>query len=105
MRFIALEKLINLHDGYRREFRIDYHRLLLLQAGGQLYLLQGTCPHREHPLSEARVGAGSIECPRHRYRFSLSSGELIHFSEEPCKGLQIWPVQYNGADVGVLWEE
>ena len=50
MRFYPLEKLINLHDGYRRVFRIDHQSLLLLQRGGELYLLESSCPHREHPL-------------------------------------------------------
>ncbi len=105
MRFYPLEKLINLHDGYRREFRIDHHRLLLLQVEGDRYLIQGTCPHQEHPLSEAWVGEGCIECPLHSYRFSLASGELVQYSEEICRGLKTWALEYEGADVGVLWEE
>ena len=55
MRFLGLEKLINLHDGYRREFKIDQLQLLLIQEQGRLYLLESRCPHREHPLLEAPV--------------------------------------------------
>ena len=53
MRFIPLEKLINMHDGYRREFTVDYHKLLLLQFEGERFLVEARCPHLEHPLIEA----------------------------------------------------
>ena len=53
MRFRPLEKLINLHEGYRREFRIDELALLLAMQDGELYLFESRCPHREHALDVA----------------------------------------------------
>ena len=103
MRFVALEKLINLHDGYRREFRIDHYLLLLLQLDGDRYLVGGTCPHQEHRLFEGWVGEGCIECPLHNYKFSLTNGQLLHATEEQCGPLKIWQLEYEGSDVGVLW--
>lgn len=105
MRFISLEKLINLHDGYRREFRIDHHKLLLLQVDGERYLIAATCPHQEHPLSEGWVGNGCIECPLHNYRFSLLDGRVLQATEGGCAALKTWRLEYEGADVGVLWED
>jgi len=105
VRFIALEKLINLHDGYRREFRIDYHRLLLLQVNGERYLIAATCPHQEHPLSEGWIDKGCIECSLHGYRFDLKSGQLLHATEEECGALKTWQLEYEGSDVGVVWED
>jgi len=105
VRFIALEKLINLHDGYRREFRIDYHRLLLLQVAGELYLVEATCPHQEHPMVEAWIEDGTLLCPLHGYKFSLLTGNLLHATEEECRPLKTWQVEYEGADVGVAWED
>ena len=104
MRFIPLEKLINLQDGYRREFRVDYHRLLLLQHGGELHLIEALCPHREHPLIEAALEEGTIQCPLHAYKFSLAGGELLEFNDEQCRPLRAWPLVYEGADVGVMWD-
>lgn len=101
MRFIPLEKLINLEDGYRREFLVEYHRILLLQQGGEHFLLEARCPHLEHPLMEARVEGDEIVCPLHGYRFSLRSGRLIHASHEKCRPLKVWPAAYEGQDVGI----
>jgi len=105
MRFLSLEKLINLHDGYRREFKIDHHRLLLLQTGGEHYVVEAYCPHLEHPLMEARIDNGELLCPLHGYRFSLLSGQVLASTREDCRPLRTWPVAYEGADVGVVWDE
>lgn len=104
MRFIALEKLINLHDGYRREFTIDYQRLLLLQHDGEHYIVEARCPHLEHPLLEAKLEGTTLTCPLHHYRFSLANGALIASSEEgDCRNLRTWPVAYEGSDIGIAW--
>ncbi len=105
MRFIPLEKLINLHDGYRREFRVEYHRLMLIQFEGEHYLVEALCPHQEHPLMEAWLEDGELMCPLHGYRFSLLTGRLIESTREACRPLKVWPVAYEGADIGVSWEE
>jgi nitrite reductase/ring-hydroxylating ferredoxin subunit len=105
MRFIALEKLINLHDGYRREFTIEYQRVLLLQHRGERYLVEARCPHLEHPLIKARLELGELTCPLHGYRFSLADGALLNQADDrSCRALKIWPVAYDGSDVGVDWE-
>ncbi|MDP4917580.1 MAG: Rieske (2Fe-2S) protein [Haliea sp.] len=102
MRFRPLEKLINLHDGYRREFRIDEWALLLAQEQGEVYLLEARCPHREHALDVASIRGGVIECPLHRYRFRLVDGAMLHASEEPCRALRVWPLVYEGNELGVM---
>ena len=105
MRFYPLEKLINLHDDYTRQFKIDHLQLLLLQRGGERYLIEACCPHRAHPLDSATVANGVIQCALHRYRFALDDGRLLHHSEEPCRGLRTWELHYEGNEVGVMLDE
>jgi nitrite reductase/ring-hydroxylating ferredoxin subunit len=105
MRFYALEKLINLRAGYRREFRIDTHRLLLLQEHDELYLVEALCPHQQHPLTAASVTGHSLRCPLHGYQFSLQSGRVLQATNEDCRPLQIWPLVYEGADVGIFLDD
>lgn len=105
MRFYPLEKLINLHDGYTRQFKIDHLQLLLLQREGQLFLLEAFCPHRAHPLDSAAMEQGVIRCPLHGYRFALADGRLLHFSEEPCRDLRTWELTYEGNEIGVMLED
>jgi nitrite reductase/ring-hydroxylating ferredoxin subunit len=105
VRFYPLEKLINLHDGYARQFKIDSHQMLLLHSGGELFLIEGRCPHREQVLDGGCIEGDALVCPLHGYRFSIRSGQLLHASEEPCRSLRVYPVQYEGTEVGVLLED
>ncbi len=104
MSFVALDKLINLQDGYRQEFRLDYHRLLLVQHEGNRYLLEALCPHQEHPLREGWIEDDEMLCPLHGYRFSLLTGRLLKATSEPCRPLRVWDIAYEGTDIGVYWE-
>jgi nitrite reductase/ring-hydroxylating ferredoxin subunit len=102
MQFYSLEKLINLHDGYVRVFRIDHHQLLLIQHRGERYLIEANCPHRSHPLNEATIDDGVIQCPLHQYRFAIDDGRVLHATEEPCRNLRTFPVAYEGNELGVV---
>lgn len=99
--FFSLEKLINLHDGYRKVFKIDHYHLLLIQLAGELHLIESHCPHRGHPLSESDLQADKLRCPLHGYQFAIPSGELIFKTEESCRNLKIYDLVYQGHEVGV----
>lgn len=105
MRFVALEKLMNLHDGYTRSCRVDYHNLLLLQRGGECFVIESQCPHRAHPLVSAAITDAVLQCPLHGYQFSLRTGELLYASEEPCRSLRVWEVVYQGNEVGIFRDD
>lgn len=104
MRFYPLEKLINLHEGYQRQFKIDNLQLLLTQHQGELFLCEAYCPHRAHPLSMGAIGEGIIRCALHRYEFSLDDGRLLHASEEPCRALRVFDIMYEGTEIGLMLE-
>lgn len=105
MRFYPLEKLINLHDDYVRQFKIDNLHLLLVQRHGELFLLEAHCPHRGHPLASAAIASGIIECPLHHYQFALADGRLLRATESPCRALRVFDVVYAGNEVGVMLED
>ena len=102
MRYHGLEKLINLHEGYQRSFRIDNLGLLLIEHRGERYLIEAYCPHQGHSLDTAAVVAGSIQCPRHHYRFELDTGALVAAEGATCRPLRVFELVYRGAEVGVL---
>lgn len=105
MRFHPLEKLINLHDNYLQQFKIDNLQLLLIQRVGQLFLFEAHCPHRGHALVTGTIGDGFIQCALHQYRFDLVSGRVLHATEEPCRALRTFELVYAGNEVGVMVEE
>jgi nitrite reductase/ring-hydroxylating ferredoxin subunit len=105
MRFYPLDKLINLHDDYVRQFKIDNLQLLLTQRRGELFLLEAHCPHRGHPLVATSIDAGLIRCSLHQYEFSLADGRVLHATEEPCRALRTFDVVYAGNEIGVMLDE
>ena len=102
MRYYSLEKLINLHDNYRKLIKIDQHNLLLIQIDGVLHLVESLCPHRGHPLSESDILGDSLRCPLHGYEFDIVSGKLLKATEEPCRNLVTYNLVYENTEVGVM---
>jgi len=105
VRFYPLEKLINLHDSYTRTFKIDSLRLLLIQRSGDVFLIESVCPHKEHPLEVASIDRGVIQCALHQYQFSIADGRLIKATEEPCRGLRVFDVVYQGNEIGLMLDD
>ena len=98
MAFYRLEKLINLSEGYRKEFRVERHDILLLHQSGHSYLIENFCPHRGISLSKGIVSSGAITCPGHGFQFELSSGRCI---KGQCSGLTMYPAEYDQEYLGI----
>ena len=100
MAFHALEKLMFLEDGYRREFIVDGIPLLLIQEDGQRYLIRNQCPHRGAALTEGPITAGAIRCPNHGWSFNLSDGKCRLPAPGPC--VTRYSLVYEGNQIGVV---
>ena len=55
---------------------------------GKLSATQSLCPHRQGPLADGIVGAGTVICPFHGWKFDLTTG---HCAAENVT-LKIFPV-------------
>lgn len=103
MAYVALEKLVNLHDGYRRVFRIGGISLLLIQENGQRYLCRDFCPHKGFPLHTGTLTGSRLRCAYHGMEFDLASnGGCIQHPRQP--GVQMYALVYNGNELGVELE-
>lgn len=102
MRFYSLEKLINLHEHYRKLIKIDDHNMLLIMIGEELHLIESLCPHRGHPLSESDIVGTRLRCPLHGYEFDIDSGDLKKATEESCRNLVKYDLVYEATEVGVM---
>ncbi|MBA4148870.1 MAG: Rieske 2Fe-2S domain-containing protein [Verrucomicrobia bacterium] len=73
--------------------------LVITKLDGQFYAFQEFCPHRFGPLSEGAFCDGEIECPWHRSRFDIRTGEV---TSGPAKiGLKTFPVQMRSGKIFV----
>jgi nitrite reductase/ring-hydroxylating ferredoxin subunit/uncharacterized membrane protein len=51
--------------------------LVIIEDGGQTYVLADRCTHRGGPLSEGSIVDGCVVCPWHCSRFSLVTGTVV----------------------------
>lgn len=100
--FHPLERAENLHDGYLKYFELADLQLVLVQQGGVPAILEGVCPHAGHPFANSRVIDASLRCDMHGYRFDVHTGECTFYTEGPCRGLRVYPLQVRAGMIGVL---
>jgi nitrite reductase/ring-hydroxylating ferredoxin subunit len=98
MAYRPLAKLIDLHDGYRRAFRLEGREVLLLQHDGERYLLDRHCPHAGQALDAGEIVDGAIRCPRHGLCFALASGSSLGGD---CADLVSHELVYEGNTLGI----
>lgn len=102
MTFYALEKLVNLHDGYKKAFKVAGRNLLLVQENGTPYVLANSCPHMGVSLSSATLEPeGLIRCNAHGIEFNLESGRALGPLANTMACLRKFEILYEGSDLGV----
>lgn len=100
MGFVALEKLHQLHDGYRRVFRLAGREWILLQEEGKVYCIANQCPHLQAPLAQASIARHVLRCPSHGIEFDLRTGMPV--DPRSCRrALARLPLIYEGNQIGL----
>ncbi len=102
MTFYALEKLVNLQDGYQKAFKVAGHNLLLVHENGRSYLLENACPHMGVALDRATLlPQGLIRCNAHGIEFELDSGKALGPLANTLECLKKFEPVYQGNEIGV----
>jgi nitrite reductase/ring-hydroxylating ferredoxin subunit len=70
-------RLEELGPGASRLCEVDGKPVVVFNVGGNFFATSELCPHRAGPLSEGSLSGFVIECPWHRARFDVRTGEVI----------------------------
>jgi nitrite reductase (NADH) small subunit len=77
-RTIALGSLWQIPLGEGRVFMAGARAVAVFRArDGGVHATDPWCPHRQGPLADGLVGAGTVTCPFHGFRFDLRTGCAI----------------------------
>ncbi len=76
-RFIKLERLINLHDGYSASFEVEGTPLLLVHDNNRSHLFLNRCPHQQKPLGTHCLQINKLRCPWHGLEYNLETGQCL----------------------------
>lgn len=96
--FVALERLLNLDEGYRQVFQVQGRSLLLMVVEGRTLLLENRCPHQGASLHNATLAGTVLRCARHGVAFDLSTGRALNAA---CANLVQLPLAYDADRVGI----
>ena len=69
------------------------------QRDGRLFATQNRCPHRQGPLSEGIIGAGTVICPLHAHKFDLGTGR-----GPAAECLRVYPVSEAKGEILLVLE-
>lgn len=100
MPYLALEKLHQLYDGYRKPMRVAGRDVLLVQQNGKVHLIHNRCPHLGAPLTHATLADNNLRCQQHGIEFDLRTGWAVNSSACPQR-LEFLPLVYEGNTIGV----
>ncbi|MFD1693673.1 Rieske (2Fe-2S) protein [Azotobacter chroococcum] len=96
--FVALERLLHLHEGYRRTFRIAGRNLLLLIVDNNAVLLENRCPYQGRNCRMKNQSGWMLRCRRHGIEFDLSCGRALNGN---CPGLTLFRLCHDGDRIGI----
>jgi nitrite reductase (NADH) small subunit len=64
--------------GQGRCVRVGAARIAIFrQRDGGVFALDARCPHQGGPLHDGLIGAGTVVCPLHGWRFQLADGRGV----------------------------
>ncbi len=74
--YVKIARDRDLDDGETIRAEVYGTVIVLARVDGQVHAFQEFCTHRFGPLSEGCIHKGEVECPWHRSRFDIRTGEV-----------------------------
>jgi nitrite reductase/ring-hydroxylating ferredoxin subunit len=91
-------KLSEVPNFGKKVVTVNGRELLLINIKGQIFACENECPHQGSPLQAGIVKDNYLSCPRHGYRFDLTSGRCL---DHPEFTLQVFPAELRGSEIFV----
>jgi nitrite reductase/ring-hydroxylating ferredoxin subunit len=99
MAFVKAATLAELPTGKAKQVTLNGKTIGLFNAGGTVYAIDDTCPHRGAPLWEGDLEGAEITCPWHGAQFDLTNGSNL--CPPATKGVATYKVQVVGDEIQV----
>ncbi len=89
----------DLAAGDMAAFYVEGEEVLVVRdQSGDLYALDGICPHEDYPLVEGVFDGNVLTCVNHQWCFDVSTGKGIN---PPGSRLARFPLKIEGDDIYV----
>ena len=89
----------DLWEGEMAAFDVDGQRILIIHVdGGEIYAVQGICPHQRFELAEGTLDGTALTCSAHLWQFDVTTGAGIN--PKRCR-LARYPAKIHNEEVYV----
>lgn len=90
---IEIAKTSDIPNGEGKAFPVGDRMIAVFHVDGVFYAMDDFCPHQGASLAAGWIHDGSIACPWHCWRFTLSNGEWL---DNPKIKTETFPVTVRG---------
>ena len=94
MAFVKVGSLSKLPPGSVMEALVGDGTYAVCNAGGEIYALDGICPHSGGPLGQGALHGTTLVCPWHAWEFDCRPNEV-----DDGFPLANFPVKIDGDDI------
>jgi nitrite reductase/ring-hydroxylating ferredoxin subunit len=85
--------------GQMKDVNVQGKVLLVANADGHLYAIEGRCSHMGFPLAKGTFGEKQVRCKMHGAIFDLETGKVL--GNPQARDLRVYPVVIEGQEVYV----
>ena len=96
--FVTVVALSALPDSRGVTVHVNEREVALFNLGGEIYALDGRCPHRGGSLGEGTVEQGTVFCPLHGWQFDIKTGACL---DKPDRTAACFPVRIVDGQIQV----
>ena len=94
---VVVCKVWDIPLGLARSFLVAGRLIAVFKArDGNVFAVDGLCPHKNGPLADGMIVGHQIVCPLHAYRFTAGSGEC---DQAGVCSIGTYPVEVEGDTV------
>lgn len=87
-------------EGKTVRLEVEERGLFVHRADGDLHVYDSHCPHQVTNIPELALDGTTVTCPKHEWKFDITTGECIEKGTHPLKRLD---AKFDGGRLFVLW--
>lgn len=76
-------------SGGSKVVRVGAKQIALFRVEDRFYAVDNRCPHMGYPLSQGTVGAGTVTCDWHNWKFNLDDGRCVLRGSEDVRSYPV----------------
>jgi 3-phenylpropionate/trans-cinnamate dioxygenase ferredoxin component len=107
-------RISEIAQGTSKLVKVNDEKVLIFHLSDGVYATEGRCTHLFRSMEKGKIVEDKcVQCPLHRARFDIRTGEVVEWANFPPgvqllnavrkeKALRTWPVEVEGDQIFVI---